>query len=264
MTSTKLKQQPNIQLHKHVISDMVLVATDQLLLSIREQCKVILVNSESGQVLSEIVLQDTPGYICMTSASQAAATFLNKTIQFVQVNKTTLQTDSITNVDVNAYGIASYRNHLVVSYIHPSGVKTISKDGTTIHNLDNTTAGRDVFKLPRCIATTPDGSIYVTDWGTGEITRLDSSLTILQTFSGDMLNDPHGIISLNTDLLIVCSSYDYKVVLIRPSTNRMTVLLDKPSGKDKPRYLCFCKEQKKLYVAPQADKILVYKLSWLN
>ena len=171
MTSTKLKQEPNIQLHKHVISDMVLVATDQLLLSIREQCKV----SESGQVLSEIVLQDTPGYICVASASLAATTFLNKTIQFVQVNKTTLQTDSTTNVDVNAYGIASYRNHLVVSYIHPPGVKIISKDGTTIRNLDNTTAERDVFKFPRCIATSSDGSIYmyVTDWGTDEITRLD-------------------------------------------------------------------------------------------
>jgi len=171
--------------------------------------------------------------------------------------------DSITNVHVKVYGIATYSKTLVVSHERP-GVQIITKDGRTIQNLDNTTAGREVFKEPRWITTTSDGSIYVTDWGTDNITRMDSSLTILQTFSGDMLKGPHGIISLNKDQLIVCSWENSSVVLIRPSTSSMTVLLDKQRGIKEPRYLCFCKEQKKLYVAPNADTILVYKLSNLN
>ena len=263
MTTAKLEQQPNIRLYTWKIAHMALVSTNRLLLTVPAQSKVMLVQSKTGQVLSEIVLQNQPGFICMVSANRAATTIFNKTIiQFIQVNERTLETDSTTNVDVNAYGIAPYRNNLVVSYLEPSGVKIISNDGETIHKLDNATAGREVFKSPEWIATTSDGSIYVTDWGTREITRLDSSLAILQTFSGAILRTPQGILALNNDQLLVCSWSNSSVVLIRPSTNSMTVLLDKQQGIKRPVSLCFCKEQKKMYVAlAYVDTILVYKLS---
>ena len=262
LTTAKLEQRPSIQLGKQTIQDMVLVSPNRILLTVPEQSKVILVNTESGQVLSEIVLKEKPKFLCMISENLAATTLSNKTIQFIQVNDTTLMTDSTTNVDVInvVYGIASYSNNLVVSHKRP-GVRIITKDGRTIRNLDNTTTGREVFKEPRWITTTYDGSIYVTDWGTDEITRMNSSLTILQTFSGDMLKGPHGIISLNKDQLLVCSYRNDTIVLIRPSTNSMTVLLDKQQGIKEPLYICFCKEQKKLYVSPKADTILVYKLT---
>ena len=264
MSTAKLEQQPSIHLNKQVIDDMVLFDTNQLLLVVPEQRKVILVQSGSGKVLAELVLQANPEFICKIDANVAATTFLNNTIQFIQVNQNKLKVDSTTKVNVNVYGIASYNKNLVVSY-YPPGVKIISKDGRTIHNIDNTTAGREVFKNPRWIAATSDGSIYVTDWGTYTITRLDSRLTIIQTFSGSMLTGPRGIISLNKDQLLVCSLDKSSVVLLRPSTSSMTVLLDKQPGIKHPRYICFCKEQKELYMAPQqADKILVYKLSNLN
>jgi len=261
MTKAKLEQRPSMQLGKQDFLDMVLASPNTILLTVQKQSKVILVNTESGQVLSEIVLKEKPRFLSMISANLAATTFSNKTIQFIQVNETTLMADSITNVDVKLYGIASYSNNLVVSY-HPPGVRIITKVGRTIRNLDNTTTGREVFKEPRWITTTYDGSIYVTDWGTHEITRMDSNLTILQTLYGDMLKGPHGIISLNRDHLLVCSFRIDSIVLIRPSNSSMKVLLDKPSGTDRPRYICFCKEQKKLYVAPKhTGTILIYKLS---
>jgi len=260
MSTVKLEQQPSIHLGRQVIDDMILFASNELLLVVPEQRKVILVQSGSGKALAELVLQEKPKFICKINANLAATTFMTKTIQFIQVNQNKLKADSTTNVDVNVYGIASYRHNLVVSY-HPPGVKIISKDGKTIHMFDNTTAGRDVFMNPRWIATTSDGSIYVTDWGKHTITRLDSSLTILQTFSGAILKAPHGITSLNKDLLIVCSWDNSSFVLIRPSTNIMMVILNKPSGTDRPRYICFCKEKKKLYAAPNADRILVYKIT---
>ena len=171
---------------------MVLVSPTKLLLSNFEDKQVILVNSKSGQVLSKIVLQDNPRYICMTSAHKAATTLVNKHIQFIKVNGITLEADKTVNVDVDVMGIAGYKNNLVVSY-DPPGVRIISKDGAVIHKMDYITAGRELFENPRWIATTSDDSIYVTDWGTNEITRLDSNLTILQTLSCDMLNAPHGI-----------------------------------------------------------------------
>jgi len=172
---------------------MVLVSPTKLLLSILEDKQVILVNSKSGQVLSKIVLQDNPRFICMTSAHLAATTLANRQIQSIKVNGSSLEAETTVNVNVDVIGIAAYQNNIVVSHGSPPGVKIISKDGAVIHQLDNIAAGREVFENPRWIATTSDDSIYVTDWGTNEITRLDSNLTILQTLSCDMLNAPHGI-----------------------------------------------------------------------
>jgi len=261
VSTAKLKQQPIIQMDKQVIEDVLLFAANQLLLAVHKQRKVILVDCGSGNVLAELVLQEQPEFLCKINANLAATTFMKNTIQFIKVNKNTLKADSTTNVDFDAYGIAPYRNNIVVS--SSSAVKIISKDGTPIHMMDNTTAGREVFKNPRWITTTTDGSIYVTDWGTDNITRLDSSLTILQTFSGAILNGPCELRCLNNDQLVVCCYRNNTIVLVRPSTSSMTVLLDKQSGIEGPKYLCFCKEQKKMYVA-RADKILVYKFTWFN
>jgi len=140
----------------------------------------------------------------MTSAHLAATTLVNKHIQFLKLHGSSLKADTTVNVDVDVIGIAGYKNNLVVTY-DPPGVRIISKDGTLIHKLDNTTAEREVFNNPRWIVTTSNGSIYVTDWGTDEITRLDCSLTILQTFSGSMVKSPCGIINLNRDQLLVCN-----------------------------------------------------------
>jgi len=240
---------------------MVLVSPNKLLLSIFVDKKVVLVDSASHKVLSEIVLQDNPRYVCMTSAHLAATTLVNKQIQFIKVNGSSLEAETTVNVDVDVIGIAAYQNNLVVSHGSPPGVKIISQDGAVIQKLDNITAGREVFKNPRWIATTSDDSIYVTDWGTNEITRLDSNLTILQTLSCDMLKAPHGIISLNREQLLVCNFDNSSVVLVRPNRNSFTDLLGKQHGIENPYSLCFCKEQKKLYVAPYGDKVLVFQLS---
>jgi len=260
MTTAKLEQQPNIRLYTWKIAHMALVSTNRLLLTVPAQSKVMLVQSKTGQVLSEIVLQNQPGFICMVSANRAATTIFNKTIiQFIQVNERTLETDSTTNVDVNAYGIAPYRNNLVVSYLEPSGVKIISNDGETIHKLDNATAGRKVFKNPTWITTTSDGSIYVTEWTSYKIIRLDSSLTVVQTFDDAILVFSRGILSLDKDQLLVGSGKNH-IVLLRPSTNSMTFLLDLHFGIAQNISLCFCKEQKKLYET-QFNEVQVYKLS---
>jgi len=140
-------------------------------------------------------------------------------------------------------GIATQGKNLVVSYDHP-GVKIISKEGAMIENLDNATAGEEVFEKPRWITTAIDDSIYVTDWGTHKVIRLDSRLTILQTFSGPMPNAPCGIIALNRDQLLVCSFHNNSIVLIRPSLDNKKVILETQHGIEKPYSICYCREKR--------------------
>ena len=241
------------------IQDIVLVSQDKLLVSTRERT-LMLVDSGSGQVLSKIALQDKPRYMCMAEPHLAATTLANKTIQFIQINANKLMRYTTLNVDVDVFGIAAHNNNLVVTY-EPPGVKIISKVGKAIHTLDNTTARRVVFRSPGWIAITPDDSIFVTDRGTNEITRLDSNLVILQTFSGNMLKIPRGLLTLNRDQLLLCSMNNNRILLLRPSTNSMTVILEKQHGIERPQSVCFCKEQKKLYVSSDSDgRVLVYQM----
>ena len=240
---------------------MTNVPGDKSLLTVYNKNKLLLLDNKTNSVLSEIVLKDKPLFICMLDSQQAATSLVNKKIQFIKVKDNTLKVETSLNVNFNVMGIADFLQNFVVSYSFP-GVRIISKDGIMIHKLENTTAGREVFKNPRYIVTTSDDSIYVTDWGTHEIIKLDSSLTILQTFSGHMLKGPHGIIALNRDQLLVCNKYNHTILMIRPSTNNVTVLLDKQHGLQKPASICYCKEQKKLYVAPggETTSVLVYRL----
>ena len=239
---------------------MTAVSGDKILLTSYKEKKVLLVDSKTDTVLSEIVLQAKPQSICMVESQQAATTLNTKQIQFLKVKETRLTTDGVLDVDVDVRGIAAHKNNIVLSYSSPAGVKIISKKGKVIHTLNNTRAGRKVLKEPECIATASDDSIYVTDWRTNKITRLDSSLTILYTIAWPMLDDPCGIISMNRDQLLVCN-YD-NIVLIELSSSSMTVILDKQHGVERPCSICFCKEQNKLYVAPVVEtfNIMVYKL----
>jgi len=293
-----VQQQTRIQVNNQTIEHMMLYSTDKLLMSVFKQKNIKLVEIGSGEVLSEIALQDKPRLLCMAANHLAAAALVNKRIQFIKVNGSTLKEESVLNVNIDVFGVAAHNDNLVVSHDpglilsmngtviqkqdnttagrevcktpqvieptckershDPPGLQIISRDGAVIHKQDNTTAGREVFKHPRWIATTSD-SIYVTDWGTHQITRLDSSLTILQTFTGSLLKDPHGIISLSRDQLLVCCKNNNRIVQIRPSTNSISVLLEKQHGIESPQSLGFCKVQKKLYVAPNSDKVLVYQ-----
>jgi len=239
------------------ITDMVLVSEKLLLFSNASLNKLALVDINSSKVVSEIELKETPCCVCKIDCNLAAAS--GNTIQFLKIDGNALTCDRAIPSYVKVLGIALQGNNLVVTIDSPPGVQILSMEGKMIHKLDNTKAGKKVFKKPRWIATTSDDSIYVTDWGTHKITRLDSSLTILQTFSGAMLNHPNGILALNRDQLLVCNKHN-NILLIRPSTSNMTVLLDKQHGIERPQSICFCKEQKKLYVARDRDTIVVYQL----
>jgi len=265
MSSAKLKQQLSIQLKIKTcdVSHMVPVSTNNLhvLMSMNEQSKVTLVDIRSGQLLHEIKLQGKPWAVCMTSANLAAITLDNKAIQFMQVNETTLKMDSTMKIDVDVVGIAAHGDNLVMTHA-PPGVRIISKDGAVIHKLNNELAGREIFKAPLYIATTSDGSIYISDMRFNKVTRLDPSLKILQTFFGPMLNVPRGIISLNRDQLLVCSRNT--IAEIRPSIHSMTDLMRKEERLESPLTLCFFSKQKNICVASATDKgtdrILVYNL----
>lgn len=265
LSATTLVPVPNLTLETQNINIfcMTLVSQNTIIFSDGVNVKLILIDKDIGSELSAVTLPECPRVICKIDNKRVVATTSEKSVRFISLNDNALCIDTAFNIDVDIFGIAGLANDFVISHESPAGVSIISNEGRQIHTTDNVIAGRHVFKNPRRIATPPDDTIYVTDRGTHEIIRFDASLKILQTFSGDTLRYPVGIIYINTDQLLVCSRNTDNIILIRPSTNSMTVLLDKQHGIYRPTSLGFCKEEKKLFIASHGtiNSVLAFKLT---
>jgi len=265
VSATTLVPLPNLTLETETLKVfcMTLVSEDKILFSDAINKKIILFDKCNGKQFSEILLRASPRIIYMVDNSQAVASTSDKYIQWINIPSNVLTTDSEIKVDVEIYGLTCRGDNFVVAHESPPGVAIIGKDGKVIHKVDNVISGRKLFENPRCITTPSDGSIYVTDRGTRQIFRFDACLTVLQSFSGELLSYPLGIIYINRDQLLVCNKDDDNIILIRPSSNSMTVLLDKQHGIECPTSLGFCKEQKKLYISSlgQLNSVLVFKLT---
>jgi len=81
------------------------------------------------------------------------------------------------------------------------------------------------FKYPYNLTTSADNYVYVSDLGTNNITKIDFSLQLLQTFSCPLLSSPRGITSITPDLLLVCSYNNSSVVLLNTSTGKWSLVL---------------------------------------
>jgi len=266
LTQARLKRQPDIQLPGWgcEIQDLAVVSPDMLLVCINnldEQC-VQLLDCLKGKVVSEVQLQDWPYRICLTDRNTAAVTVGEKKIQMVKVKDKTLTKGRELTVSESICGQTSSRNSLVVSYSSQPWLEVISMDGKVLHQFGKTGKFKH-FKYPAFMCTTPGGSVFISDWDTHTITKVDGQLNLLQTFTSPLLQQPWGITAVTEDQVLVCSFYNRSILLLQPSTNTVSTLLGEDDGIEQPYSLTYCPDQKKVFVAPNVstDIIKVYQVS---
>ena len=250
----------------------------------------------NGRVLSELTfpvkwknrLSGFKSYgLCLTNKNEAAVALSNK-VQFFNIEGESLNMGTVltlnhdSSLDISTCG----DRDLVVSYNKAPWLEVISPDGSVLHQIrQNGTTSH--FKCPGFLTTSVDGYIYVSDRGTDEITKLNSSLQLLQTFSNRLLSAPRGIISISPDQLLVCSCCPNSIVLLNTSSGKSSILLGKQYGSymymtpfssldpwtvmssillgdqdeiKRPICLSYSPEQEKLYVNG-SGRLNVYKLS---
>jgi len=124
-----------------------------------------LIDTTSGTVACSTPLSSLPQGICMYDDNTALVTLpVEKLIQFIRIDGKTLKLDKTMNVSGHIRGITTCRENIVVSYAKPPGVKMLSRTGSLEVRIDNTTAGREVFRYPEYLTTSTDQqSIYVSD-----------------------------------------------------------------------------------------------------
>jgi len=203
----------------------------------------------NGGNVSCVCLPSVPYGVCLLHDGLAAVTQRGEQqIQFIRVDGDTLSLDKSIKVKGPVIGISACDSHLVVTYDSPGRVKTITMDGRVIDEIDNQKAGKQVFKWPYFIATSNSGDIFVSDSGTSTIIQMDRTLRITRTFTSPMLKEPHGIVSVSTDQLLVADLERNSIVVLNTTNGTVTPLLGQADGIQKPWAVAWCPDSKKLYV----------------
>ena len=243
------------------IQDLAVVSPDMLLVSNYSNKCVQLLDCLQGNVVSEVKLQGYPKRMCLTDRNTAAVNVGKQKIQMIKVQDKTLTKGRELTASETICGLTSSRNFLVVSYYNPPWLEVISRDGSVLHQFDQSGKSQH-FKSPIFMCTTPGGSVFVSDYGTDTITKVDAQLNILQTFTSPLLKEPWGITAVTEDQILVCSSKNHSLMLLQPSTNTVSTLLGKDDGIAFPNSLAYCPDQKKVYIASTGwiDTIKVYQM----
>jgi len=231
------------------INDIAVVSPTRLLVTDWTNDTLRLVDSQNGGVVSQVSVPGTPFRVCLTGDGRAAVTLRDeKRVQFVRVDGDTLSLDKSITVKGTVVGIVSSNNHLVVSYHSPGRVEKITMEGRVTHELNNQTAGRELFKNPYFITTSHGGHIYIPDGGTHTIVQLDHNLQVLQVFTSSMMKGPRGIVSVSNNQVVVADLYSHNILVLDTTTGTLTALLGDAEGIQYPYAVDWCPDSQKLYV----------------
>jgi len=244
------------------IADLAVVSQDSLLVCNYSGRKVELVSRQTGKVLSQLELEGEPWRVCLVGRDRAAVTVPSiQNVQLIKIKGNTLAKDKVLIVSDDVWGITTSGYNLVVSYPKRPWLEVISTDGKVLHQFHSTGKTQQFISLD-FITTSPDGTLWVSDEGNNTITKLDASLTILQTFTSPLLQTPCGITAVTADEILVCSERNNSLVQLQPSTNTMSTLLGKDDGIKGPYSLTYCPQERKIFVTPfESDSIQVFKFT---
>ena len=244
------------------------MSPDRILLS-NSKGTVKLVDTNDGQLLSEVSVPVTltdrflgsSWRLFLTRNDRAAVSHFKK-VQFINIQCQSITLGTVLALNYESRDVSTCgENDLVVSYQKAPWLEVISPDGSVRHQFHQI-GQTSHFKYPDYLTTSVNGYVYVSDRGTNKITKLDSSLQLLQTFSDPLLNKPRTIISVSPDQILVCS-YVYRnnsIVLLNTRTCKSSVLLEECLHGSPLSLISYCPEQYKLYVTRELF-LYVYTLS---
>jgi len=243
------------------IYDIAVVSSSRVLVT-EYYNTVRLLDSQGDKIVSKLPLASRPFRVCLLRDGRAVVTLPNqKQIQFIRIDGDTLSLDGSIDVKGLVIGIAVSNNHLILSYEGPGRLEKITMEGRVTHQLNNHTAGRELFKYPYFITTSHDGNIFIADLETNTISQLDQTLQVVQTFTSPILQSPVGIVTVSNTQVLVAGRRSHNILMLDTTTGSMTPLLGQAEGIQLPRALGWCPVSRKLYVGlgEQITTIHVYK-----
>jgi len=246
LTKTRFKRMSDIHVFNTWIRDMAVVTQDRQLVCYNRVCNVTLISTNTSEILSELYLRGEPWSVCLVGSDRAALTLsgIGK-VQLLKIEGNKLVKYKLLKMMNGVYGITASGDNLVLTNSRNPWIRVISWEGKILKEFNES----QHFDRPDFITTSPDGILWIADWRKNTITKMDASLTILQTFTSPLLETPLGITAVTEDQVLVCSHDNHNIMMLQPSTDTMSILLGTEDGIIEPFSLTYCPTKKNIYFA---------------
>ncbi|XP_052780363.1 uncharacterized protein LOC128217321 [Mya arenaria] len=234
------------------LTNVTLLTGDRLILVDHNNCSLKLVVTKNNKLVSKAKLPGEPWDLCLLPGNRAAVTLPGlKKIQFVSTQgNLTLQ--DVVKVDGVCHGIDFCDDNLLVSFTTPGKVVLMDMKGKVKKSVDKDSSGKPLFQFPSYLTVTRESQtppvIYVSDRGTNTITKLSISLEVLQTYQDPILIIPYGLVPVGDNQLLVCVSFSHNILLLDTLTGKITQLLGKEDGIERPHSVAYCSPKKMFFV----------------
>ncbi|XP_052778832.1 transcription intermediary factor 1-alpha-like [Mya arenaria] len=265
LSQAKFSRQPDISVKTASdnktcqLTSVALLPGDMLLLADSNNNSVKLLDTETNTVVSQVKLPGEPRDLCLLPGDRAAVTLPWKAkIQFLSTKgKVSLQ--DIVEVGGTCSGIDFCDDNLIVSF--PGNVELMDMKGKK--SVDKDSSSKCLFINSESLTVTREShrpSIYVSDWS-DTITMLSTSLQVLKTFKVAALTRPLGLTAVGGNHLLVCGMFSNTVKFLDTSTGKMTQLLGKGEGIEKPYSAAYYSLNKWMFdTCNENDFVKVFKV----
>ncbi|XP_052781717.1 uncharacterized protein LOC128218175 [Mya arenaria] len=230
---------------------MALLPVDRLLLSDCYNRSLKLVDT-ANKLVSQVKLPGGPWDLCLLPGDRAAVTLpWEKKIQFV-FTQGNVPLQDVVKVDGECRGIDFCDDNLIVSFTNPVKVVLMDMKGKVKKSVDNDSIGKPLFLKPWYLTVTRESqtppAIYVSDWDTNTITKLSISLEVLQSYQDPIMKSPQGLTAIGDNQLLLCDRDSNNILLLDTLTGKITQLLGKEEGIEKPYCVAYCSQKKMIFV----------------
>ncbi|XP_052781986.1 uncharacterized protein LOC128218368 [Mya arenaria] len=250
LSQSQFRKLPDIPVKKSAdtsdcfLTSVAILSRNRLLLADFHNCSVKLVDTTTTKMVSQMKLPSPRWDLCLLPGDRAVVTLLwEGKIQFLSTQgNITLQ--DVVKVDGRCHGIDFCDDNLIVSFTSPGKVVLMDMKGKVKKSADKDSSGKPLFQNPEHLTVTKESQthpvIYVTDVGTSIIIKLSISLEVLNTYQDPILEYPRGLAPVGDNQLLVCGRYSNNILLLDTLTGKITQLLGKKAGIERPCSVAYC------------------------
>ncbi|XP_052811336.1 uncharacterized protein LOC128238986 [Mya arenaria] len=240
---------------------MLTLNGDRVLMADSRNSKMKMIDLRTNKLMFEVSLQSQPQSMCILSGERLAVCLPNKgRIQFLKtLGQLSLEEDI--NVYSRCLAIGYHNGRLIVSYTGGK-FEIMDMGGNVVKTIDKDDSRQSIFGKPSHLEVVSEDKtavIYVSDSSKSTITKLDMNLNILRTFKDPALKAPEGITAVGNQLL-VCGWGSNNIMCMDLPSGKMTQLLGKVEGIERPRTVSYNHKQNHIYVTfDTSNSVKVYK-----
>jgi len=242
------------------ILGVALLSAERLVAADWNSWTIKLIDIPNKKITSEFKPEKQPWDVTVCGGEVAATLPLARKIVFLNCANGLVR---VRDVRVGGWcrGIDCADGKLFVVYDTEKKLEIMTVTGTVLQKVERNDRGGQIFKDPSYVTvSSANQSIYVSEWGEGQVTVLGLDDKVKEEYRDDRLGQPRQLAADSAGVMYLCE-YGYTIHLLSPQCQKVKVLLKRQDGLSSPRSVCYCENTGSLYVGMVGNTIKVYQVT---